>query len=343
MIINQVVSGGGSTGNPYSIAKRVSTIGGKQTLINGNSIIDLTGVEVIYDWALAYAYYNNTDTYGMNANFSSVETINDYGMYNCFASGGVGDVNLSSLTQICQCGMQEAFSNAIISGDINLSSLTTIDAEGMSDCFYGSNLTSLNLPSLVNIGYNGMYDCFVDSELGDIYFPVLDTVESEGLAYAFQGTSLTEITFPSLTTIETDAFIYAFSSSAIQNIRFPALISANEEGIFAGMLDDCEDVEVHFTMAIQNDIENWQEVLDGFNGTNTSVLFDIVSSFDGDDNNTYNRSEKDSFVDENDNIITAWDYNGTLYYTEGLEPSVSDNVYSDSDCTNVVTTITAIY
>ena len=35
--------------------------------------------------------------------------------------------------------------------------------------------------------------------------------------------------------------------------------------------------------------------------------------------------------------------NDVLYYTEGLEPSSGDNIYSDSELTTIATTITAIY
>ena len=98
-------------------------------------------------------------------------------------------------------------------------------------------------------------------------------------------------------------------------------------------------------MAIQSTIGSWSDVTNGFGGTNTTVLFDIVTSLTGADSNTYTRSEKDST-----STATAWTYNDTLYYTSGVsnntagvnEPSVADTIYSDDACTTSVTTITAI-
>jgi hypothetical protein len=91
-------------------------------------------------------------------------------------------------------------------------------------------------------------------------------------------------------------------------------------------------------MAIQSKIGSWSDVTNGFGGTNTTVLFDIVTTLTGVDTNSYTRSQKNSTA-----TATAWDNGGTLYYTSGTaEPVVNDTIYSDSACTTAVTTISAI-
>ena len=98
-------------------------------------------------------------------------------------------------------------------------------------------------------------------------------------------------------------------------------------------------------MAVQSTIGSWADVTGGFGGTNTTVLYDIVTTITGADSNTYTRSEKNSTA-----TATAWTYNDTLYYTSGVsnhtagvnEAQVGDTIYSDSACTTAVTTISSI-
>jgi len=107
---------------------------------------------------------------------------------------------------------------------------------------------------------------------------------------------------------------------------------------FNKMLNGVTGCTVHFPMRIQSTIGSWSDVTAGFNGTNTTVLFDIVTTLTGADSNSYVRTQKNST-----STATAWTYNNTLYYTSGTtEPSVGDTIYSDSACTTSVTTISSI-
>jgi hypothetical protein len=111
------------------------------------------------------------------------------------------------------------------------------------------------------------------------------------------------------------------------------------------MLSGVTGCTVHFPLALQSTYSSDGRFTNGFSGTNTTVLFDLVTSLTGADSNTYARSEKDSTA-----TATAWTYNDTLYYTSGVsddtngvnEPVVGDTIYSDAACTTAVTTISAI-
>ena len=155
-------------------------------------------------------------------------------------------------------------------------------------------------------------------------FQSLENVSGRGMYYCFSGCTSLE-----------DLWFYALSSSS-----FGAYTTQ-----FDNMLSGCSGVTVHFPMTIQSTIGSWSSVTGGFGGTNTTVLFDLVTSLTGADTNTYTRSEKDST-----STATAWKYNDTLYYTSGVsnhaagvhEPTVGATIYSDATCTTSVTTISAI-
>jgi hypothetical protein len=167
----------------------------------------------------------------------------------------------------------------------------------------------------------------------------------------FSGTGLITCAFESLNVVSGIGGVMksCFSNcSALQSLWFYALNTASfgtRTDQFHDMLSGVTGCTVHFPMRIQPTIGSWADVTNGFGGTNTTVLFDIVTSLTGADGNTYTRQEKDST-----STATAWVYNDTLYYTSGVsdndhgvnEPSVSDAIYSDAACTQSVTTITAI-
>ena len=71
------------------------------------------------------------------------------------------------------------------------------------------------------------------------------------------------------------------NESQLQTLSFPALTS-NSFGTntdqFNSMLSNCENVTVHFPSNLQSVIGDWQDVLNGFGGTNTTVLFDLPAT-----------------------------------------------------------------
>ena len=243
--------------------------------------------------------------------------------------------------------------------DFEMPELKTVTgANGFQYLIADSNIRILNFPKLESITGQLCNNCFSnDSLLEEINVPSLHTLNGNDylagngtFANAAIGcTSLTTMKFQSLSTVGRNTMYNMFNGcTALQSLWFYALNTTSFGSYtnqFNNMLTGCTGVTVHFPIAIQSTIGSWTSVTGGFGGTNTTVLFDLVTSLTGADGNTYTRQEKDST-----STATAWVYNDTLYYTSGVsdnangvnEPSVSDAIYSDAACQNSITTITAI-
>ena len=203
---------------------------------------------------------------------------------------GVVSADLSSLTTISGQG---ALSNAFVGCSslisVDLSSLTTISGyEALSSAFTEcSGLINFDFPSLVTIsGDNSLWNAFAGcTYLTSVDFPNLTTISG---AYAFgQAFStcygLTSIIFPSLTTINNVAsFVFAFAGcSNLTSLSFPALTSTSfglYTNQFEMMLADVSGCTVHFPSNLQSVIGSWNDVINGFGGTNTTVLFDLPAT-----------------------------------------------------------------
>lgn len=253
----------------------------------------------------------------------------------------------------------KAYQNSTFSGIVDMSDVEEVS--GASVCAYmfysNQNITSLKLSKLKTIDGAFTLDniCHGCTSLANIDFAALESFTSTstsayGFQSAFASTQLQTLRFPSLNMMPggrvfTSAFDYCRS---LQSLWFYAL-NTNSFGTrtnqFNNMLSGCTDVTVHFPIRIQSTIGSWTDVTNGFGGTNTTVLFDIVTTLTGADGNTYTRQEKDSTT-----TATAWVYNDTLYYTSGVsdnangvnEPEVGDTIYSDSACTTAATTIATV-
>lgn len=377
-IINQVVQGsGGGSGPRYYIDKSVDANG---KMVEGNTIIDTTGVTEIGENILASAYSGNTNISGA-VNFSSITKLNRRSLSACFSGTHITSFNMSGLTTLYGLGcLVDCCSNCTDLVSADLQSVTVVEQEGFRRTFSGcTNFTTYNLDSVTSAATSSFNETFKGTKITSLSLPNITTVSG---SYCFQSVCescvyLTSVNLPKLKIAnQSYAFVSAFKGcSLLPTAGFPSLSEIKQQRVFSGafvncvalqslwfyaltpssfgtqdnqfetMLNGCSNVTVHFPMAIQSTIGSWSSVTGGFNGTNTTVLFDIVTSLTGADGNTYTRSEKDST-----STATAWVYNDTLYYTSGVsnntagvnEPSVADTIYSDDACTQSVTTITAI-
>ena len=262
-----------------------------------------------------------------------------------------GNLDLSNFISISgSYACKGAFTNCGITS-INLSSLTTVSGyEGCSNMFstdsheYG--LTSVDLHSLETISggsaCQGMF--YYRRGLINVDLRSLITISSwHGCYMMFWRTGLTSFDFPSLTNIKQSLCCESMFGECfnLSTITFYALTPASFGSYtnqFQYMLRSVTGCTVHFPIAVQATIGSWSDVTNGFGGTSTTVLFDIVTSLTGADTNTYTRKQKDST-----STATAWTYNDTLYYTSGTaEPTVGATIYSDAACTTAVTTISSI-
>jgi hypothetical protein len=143
-------------------------------------------------------------------------------------------------------------------------------------------------------------------------------------------------------------FSYAFPyCSSLANVYFYGLQIPSTpdeyDNNFQSMLEDCTNVTVHCPMRIEqtitDNIADMPNFASGFGGTNTTILYDIVTQIVGNNSITYDRVEKtstaDGWVDQN---------TGNYVYTlrTDLGPSVNDTIYSDPACTQALTTITSV-
>ena len=288
-------------------------------------IVDLTGVVDIAKSVFENCYTNNTVINGA-VNFSSLTRLTYESSCNSMFKNctGITSVDLSNLEQVTgKNACSQMFSGCTGLTSFNLSKLkqagTAARANACSQMFYGC--TGLTTADLRN----------------------LETVGQYGISQMFYGcTGLTSVNLSSLNSIGFNGCSYMFASCAsLTRLLYPALKTnsfGNYTNQFSNMLHGCSNVTVHFPMAIQSIISSWSDVVNGFSGANTTVLFDIVTSITGADTNVYTRQEKDST-----GTATAWVLNDVLYYTSGTtEPTVGDTIYSDSACTTAVTTISSI-
>lgn len=348
-IINQVVQGGGSSVSEPYLKLSVGSSGKLSHSTTINHIVDLTTATDLSDYILYKAYSGNTaisgtvDLSGLTTisgthciescfegcpnitvvDMSNVVTISgrnacDY----AFKGSGVTQVLVSKLTTVGSYGLYATFHTCLgLSGTIDFSKVNSIGGNGMENVLSGcSNVTGVNINNLTTLG-------------------------GRGFQTAFYGTGVSSIAFPSLTTTSGGYCFNSFvGNAAIASLWF-YVYSSGSNNDFGNMLNNASNVVVHFPMNMQTTMSSWSNVASGFSGTNTTVLFDIVTSLTGADTNTYTRSEKDSTE-----TATAWKYNDVLYYTSGVsnhtagvnEPTVGGTIYSDDTCTTAVTTISAI-
>lgn len=71
-----------------------------------------------------------------------------------------------------------------------------------------------------------------------------------------------------------NGFRNVFASSYITNLSFPSICDAINT-CFVDMLKNVSDCTVHFPSSMESTMNSYPEVLSGFGGTNTTVLFDL--------------------------------------------------------------------
>lgn len=245
----------------------------------------------------------------------------------------------------------EMFANCSSLTTLDMSKWTTINGSHCCDnMFYNSGITSVDLGALTTIsGQYACYSMFNETNVASVSFDALTTLNAnEQMSSMFYKTSgsIVPLTakFPSLTSINAQTLFNRFAGGDKRSgstVWFYALTPSSfgtRTNQFNNMFEGATGNTVHFPIAVQSTIGSWSDITGGLGGTNTNVMFDIVTSLTGADSNTYTRSEKDST-----STATAWTYNSTLYYTSGTtEPQLNDTIYSDSACTTAVTTISSI-
>ena len=171
---------------------------------------------------------------------------------------------------------------------VKLSNLQRIAAQqGLLNAFQGcTSLISADLSNLRDATGENLYQAFAGcTSLTSVDFRNLLKVHYSSLASTFRGcTNLTSVDFSSLQQIGEPGFLNTFQDcTSLKSLSFPALRSASFENnarqnCFYNMLQGVTGCTVHFPSNLESVIGQWNDVLDGFGGTDTVVLFDLPAS-----------------------------------------------------------------
>lgn len=260
-------------------------------LSTGITGINLSSLTSVSDYGLQEICKDCTSL--TSVDLSSITSVGESGLKDAFnGCGYLTSMNLSNVTSVSDEGLVTAFSGCSRLTSINLSSVTSIGYSGLANAFFNCRqLTSVDLSSVTSIGAEGLAGAFFNcSGLTSINLSNVTTISDGGMQGAFFGCmSLTSVNLSSLETIEdesTNVFDGAFSSTALTTLSFPALkeqawwsdVDLNEYGLFTNMLEGVRGSTVHFPSNLQTALGSLNDVVNGFGGTNTVVLFDLPST-----------------------------------------------------------------
>lgn len=254
----------------------------------GNSIVDLSGITSLSN---NYAFYKAKIKSTSSVNLSNLTTISgEYACEEMFAISNITSVDLSSLTTInSYSGCDDMFGLCQNLISVIGNSLTSISGSfACNYMFY--RCTALTgtfnfLSQLKSIsGTSACRDMFYDcTNITGVNLDNLETINNDACEYMFESTGLINMSFPKLSSIINGyTFFYAFRNClSLTTVSFGALTSTSfgiATSQFRNMLYGCSNVTVHFPSNLQSVIGSWSDVVDGFGGTNTTVLFDLPAT-----------------------------------------------------------------
>lgn len=215
--------------------------------------IKAVGVKVIGAYTMQYKFRGLSNL--TSADFSSVETIEAYGLYYAMPDSGVVSVDFSNLKVVNNRGLYGAFTGSAVETAI-FSNLETISEYGCYEIFRNTRLKTIGLHKLVSVATNGLYNAFDSSTLESIDLPALTTLGSYAFRGAFADTEIKSISFPALTSVQANSF--GTSSSSTQAFR------------------NCTELtEIHFRADMQATIEALSGYANRFGATNATIYFDL--------------------------------------------------------------------
>lgn len=256
--IGQIESGGsGAPTTKYgvSIDNLLGNVDAEGVMIIPRTPFEIkaVGVKVIGPHAMQYKFYSLSNI--TSADFSSVETIEEYGLYQAMYNSSVANVDFSNLKVVDNRGLYSAFSAASVK-TANFGNLQTIFEYGCYEMLKTSRITTIDLHNLVSVGNNGLYNAFHNTGLESIDLSALATLGSNALYGAFYNTKLKSISFPLLTSIQSNSF--GTSTSSSQTFR------------------SCTELtEIHFRADMQATIEALSGYASKFGATNATIYFDL--------------------------------------------------------------------
>jgi len=184
-------------------------------------------------------------------------------------------------------------------------------------CTYTTDLESVSFPELENVGQCAMYYAFRrNTALRTALFPKLKILSGmyNSLTSAFYDCpNLEYVNLDSLEQMTKQALSYAFCScNKLKTLSFPSLNKnsfGNYTDQFNNMLQSVTGCTVHFPIRIKKIIENWSDVVAGFGGYDTIILFDLCATTVNftSNSNTYNLYIDKDLIEESTILLPAED------------------------------------
>ena len=268
-----------------------TVVSGNLQYPNGGNELDLssiTGEVPQYGFACKFSAANISGNIVLNAT-----TVNDYGFYRTFVRilnvstyPNIASFSAPNLQSVRYNSFELCFQYNDKIKSVSMDGLTNLTS-GCDSAFSGFCLESgLESASFLNLSTVGgsyvFYNAFRYTNITDNPFPKLSSV---GGSYEFSGAfsgcrNIVSWTFDYLESISGYYnFVNAWAGcSNLQSLSFPALKTVAFSGAFNNMLSNCSNVTVHFPSNLQSVIGSWADVLNGFGGTNTTVLFDLPAT-----------------------------------------------------------------
>lgn len=206
-------------------------------------------------------------------------------MYYTFGETKISSVSLPELIEINNpngAGMRSTFEGCSLITSLSAPKLKYIRSR--SDyVFGGCGLTSVNLPELEEIsGMRAATGAFYGNQIVSVSLPKLKTISGDrAVGYMFSANpDLESVDISAVETITGNYTCeYMFNgNTSLQVLSFNSLRSVEKQTAFSNMLSGCSNVTVHFPSNLQSVIGEWSDVLNGFGGTNTTVLFDLLAT-----------------------------------------------------------------
>lgn len=251
--------------------------------------VDLGSLETIGQSSCTYMFNNCAGL--TTINLGALKTVDTYGAGYMFSGcSGLTTVNMGSFTSVVGTGSATRHCQYMFNGDSNLTTVNLSSLEGATfdAAFYNmfqncSSLTNVDLSSFISL--KGRYAAqAMFKGCTSLQSANLDSLIQVNAANACEGmfegcTGITSVDLKKLARITGDASLrYMFKGcTSLTDLKFSGLAYTNTafNSVFANMLQGCSNVTVHFPAEWQTKMANWGNVVNGFGGTNTTVLFDL--------------------------------------------------------------------
>ena len=308
MIFNQIAGGGGSVKEPYI----------QWSVVNGEMV--------------------NDSAHKIDLRNTYVSTIKPYQLYSLYRNNTAvsGEFDFGALSQIEESGMERFLDGCVNIQSVNCGDIISVKTKGLKWALVRTGINEANFNNLYTVEPFALQEiCASCGSLSIVRFPSLSMVFNDSLGvYQYSGAN--------------SALSGAFGGSSVSEIYFDNLpvpastdTPSDVDGCFNSMLLGCSNVTVHFPKRLEQyvntNIASLPNFSNGFGGTNTTILFDRVTKITRDNSTEYDVAQKT----EN---YWIWQQVGASYnqvYTSP-NPSVGDNIYGNSQLTNVVGTIIAV-